>query len=69
MIKKFKTEFQFGETVFLRTQPDTLRVVSGFLLRPGNVTIGLACGESESWHQMNEVAPMHRTVKVKGFKG
>ena len=46
--KSFKTEFNFGEEVVLKTEPGTIRIVSGFLLRPGNIVIGLVCGENET---------------------
>ena len=67
MVKKFKTEFNYGQEVVLRTEPGTVRMVSGFLLRPGSIVIGLVCGENESWHQMNEVVAVKGNFKVKGF--
>jgi len=67
VIKKFKTEFSFGDSVVLKTDPGTVRIVNGFLLRPGNVTIGLACGENESWHQPGEIMKLQGVFKVKGF--
>ena len=67
--KSFKTDFNFGEEVVLKTEPGTIRIVSGFLLRPGNIVIGLVCGENETWHQMNEVVMMKGNFKVKEFKG
>ena len=67
--KSFKTEFNFGQEVVLKTDPGVIRIVNGFLLRPGNVTIGLAYGQEETWHQMNEVVMMKGNFKVKGFKG
>jgi hypothetical protein len=44
-------------------------MVSGFLLRPDSMVIGLVCGENETWHQMNEVILLRGNFKVKGFKG
>jgi hypothetical protein len=67
--KSFKTEFNFGQEVILKTEPNTVRIVSGFLLRPGSLVIGLVNGENETWHQMNEVVMMKGNFKVKGFKG
>lgn len=52
----------------LRTDPGTIRIVNGFLLRPGNVTIALAYGENESWHQESEIMKMPGVFKVKGFR-
>lgn len=68
MKKSFTTEFNFGQEVVLKTEPGTIRMVSGFLLRPGSIVIGLVCGENESWHQMNEVRAINE-FKVKGFRG
>jgi hypothetical protein len=66
--KSFTTEFNFGQEVVSKTEPGTIRMVSGFLLRPGSIVIGLVCGENESWHQMNEVRAINE-FKVKGFRG
>ncbi len=68
MVKKFKTDFNFGQRVVLRTDPGVIRMVNGFLLRPGNITIGLAYGENETWHQPGEIMPINCAFKVKGFK-
>ena len=68
MVKKFKSDFNFGDSVVLKTDPGVIRIVNGFLLRPGNVQIGLTCGEGETWHQMNEVMVMKGNFKVKGFR-
>lgn len=68
MKKSFTTEFNFGQEAVLKTEPGTIRMVSGFLLRPGSIVIGLVCGENESWHQMNEVRAINE-FKVKGFRG
>ena len=67
--KSFKTEFNFGEEVVLKTDPGVIRIVNGFLLRPGNVTIGLAYGQEETWHQPAEIMAIKSQFKVKGFKG
>lgn len=67
--KSFKTEFNFGEEVVLKTEPGVIRIVNGFLLRPGNVTIGLAYGKEETWHQPAEIMAIKSQFKVKGFKG
>jgi len=46
--KSSTTAFNFGQEVILKTEPNTVRIVSGFLLRPGNIVIGLVCGENET---------------------
>ena len=50
MRKSFTTSFDYGDPVTLKTEPDTVRVVNGFLVRKGSVMIGLARGDDESWH-------------------
>jgi len=69
MIKSFKTEFNFDDTVALKTEPSSVRVVTGFLIRKGSVTIGLANGTDETWHQLGEVMKVKGSFVVKGFKG
>jgi hypothetical protein len=69
MTKRFKTEFNYEQVVVLKTDPGTIRIVNGFLLRPGSVLVGLACGEEETWHQMHEIAPARPEFKIKGFVG
>lgn len=67
--KSFKTDYFFGQEVVLKTDPGVIRIVNGFLLRPGNVTIGLAYGQEETWHQPAEIMAIKLQFKVKGFKG
>lgn len=69
MKKTFRTQFDYGDVVYLKTDPEVKRVVSGFLLRPNNVTIGLVKGEEETWHQLVELMPAKKIVIVKGFCG
>lgn len=66
MKKSFMTSFSIGEEVYLRTEPDTKRIVSGYLIRSKSVTIGLVKGDEESWHQEIEILRPIR-IKVKGF--
>jgi hypothetical protein len=66
MKKSFNTSFNIGEEVYLRTEPDTKRIVSGYLIRSRSVTIGLVKGDEESWHQEIELIRPIR-IKVKGF--
>ena len=69
MRKTFTVKFDLGESVVLRTSPDKVRIVSGLLIRPRNVTYGLACGEEESFHQAIEIESVSTKIfKVKGFR-
>ena len=44
MTKSFKTRFNYEDEVLLKTDPESRRIVSGFLLRKGSVMIGLMKG-------------------------
>lgn len=69
MRKTFTVKFNLGESVVLRTSPDKVRIVSGLLIRPRNITYGLACGEEESFHQDIEIESVSAKIfKVKGFR-
>ena len=69
MKKTITVQFDYGETVVLKTKPDEVRIVSGFLVRPKNITYGLVLGEEESWHQDLGIESLSSKVfKVKGFK-
>lgn len=67
MIKRFTIKYNFGDFVILKTDPETKRIISGLMFRPGSVTYGLAKGDEETWHQEIEIAPIAKPVKVKGF--
>jgi len=69
MKKSFTTHVNFKERVYIESEPDVIKTVSGFLVRPGSITIGLTKGENESWHQPWEVIPYKTKIFViKGFK-
>ena len=68
MTKSFKTRFNYEDEVLLKTDPESRRIVSGFLLRKGSVMIGLMKGEEESWHFDGELCEVKKPVIVKGFK-
>lgn len=62
--------FLEGERVYLKTEPDKLRIISGgYLVRQKSVTYGLAGSEEETWHQEVEIEKLPGKVVVKGFKG
>lgn len=67
MKKTINIDFCEGDIVVLKTDPDTTRVVSGYLVRQKNVTYGLARGDEESWHQASEILKT-KVFVVKGFR-
>jgi ribosomal protein S10 len=74
MKKTFTARFNWGEAVVLKTDPTTIRQISGMMLRPLPdkkkvfVTYGLIKGEEETWHNEFEIATYGQQFKVKGFK-
>lgn len=69
MRKSFCTDFDFVQKVILKTDPGSIRIVTGFMLRKkSNPVIGLTAGTEETWHQMDEVTGALHSFKVKGFK-
>ena len=73
MKKIINISYNFGQTVVLRTDPSTPRVVSGMMIRPLPqkgvfITYGLAKGEEETWHNDCEIEPYGKAFTVKGFK-
>jgi len=70
MTKRISIKFEWGQTVVLRTNPTTPRVITGIMLRSlRNITYGLASGENETWHQETEIMSCGQPFRVKGFKG
>lgn len=67
MRKVISVAFREGEQVYLKTEPDKLRIISGYLVRQKSVTYGLAGSEEETWHQEVEIAKLPCKVVVKGF--
>ena len=67
MRKSFKTDFNYEDIVTLKTDTETQRQVSGFLLRKGSVMIGLMRGEEETWHQLCEIDKVKKPIIVRGF--
>lgn len=68
MRKSFKTPYNFGDRVYLKTDLSTPRVVNGFLVRADGISIGLACGTDETWHTITELE-VRKDFIVKGFYG
>lgn len=64
-----KIAFRLGDPVILRAKPETLRIITGYILRDKSVVYGLSDGENESWHQDYEIEPTAKAPKIKGFKG
>ena len=70
MIRKtIMVAFREGEQVYLKAAPETVRIVSGYLVRQKSVTYGLAKEDEETWHQECEIARLRGNVVIKGFKG
>jgi len=69
MRKVISVAFREGEQVYLKTEPDKLRIISGYLVRQKFVTYGLAGSEEETWHQEVEIEKLPGKVVIKGFKG
>lgn len=68
MRKVISVAFREGESVYLKAAPETVRIISGYLVRQKSVTYGLAGGEEETWHQEVEIEKLPGKVVVKGFK-
>jgi len=67
MRKSFKTDFSFGDEVYIRTMPETKCVVTGFLVREKGITVGVQRGENEEWFEMCALVSAKKPFKVKGF--
>lgn len=47
----FKPAFEYGEEVWLITDPNqSKRIVSGYILRPNMITYLIVCGTEETGH-------------------
>jgi len=68
MRKVISVAFREGESVYLKAAPETVRIVSGYLVRQKSVTYGLAKEDEETWHQEVEIEKLPGKVVVKGFK-
>ena len=69
MRKVINVAFAEGESVYLKTEPEKVKIVSGYLVRQKSVTYGIAGEEDETWHQECEIARLMGNVVIKGFKG
>ena len=69
MRKVISVAFLEGESVYLKVAPESIRIISGYLVRQKSVTYGLAKEDEETWHQEVEIARLKGEVVVKGFKG
>jgi hypothetical protein len=69
MRKVISVAFREGESVYLKAAPETVRIVSGYLVRQKSVTYGLAKEGEETWHQESEIERIKGKVVVKGFAG
>jgi hypothetical protein len=69
MRKVISVAFREGESVYLKVAPESIRIISGYLVRQKSVTYGLAKEDEETWHQECEIERIKGAVVVKGFKG
>ena len=68
MRKVISVAFRAVESVYLKAAPETVRIISGYLVRQKSVTYGLAKEDEETWHQEGEIERVKGKVVVKGFK-
>ena len=68
MRKVISVAFREGESVYLKAAPETVRIISGYLVRQKSITYGLAKEDEETWHQEVEIEKLPGKVVVKGFK-
>ena len=70
MRKQFSPCFDFGEEVRLITEPDVVRIVTGYFIRQRQVVYIVRSGtEEESYHLGIEMIKIIKSTKIKGFKG
>ena len=62
MRKTFTVKYSISDPVVLKTQPDQVRIVSGYLIREKAVTYGLVLGDNETWHQDIEIEPANAKI-------
>ena len=67
MRKSFKTDFDYGDEVFVKTLPDTKCIVTGFLVRQRSVVVGVQKGDGEEWFEMCALVGVKKPVTIKGF--
>ena len=67
MRKLLSVAFNEGVSVYLKAAPETIRIVSGYLVRQKSVTYGLAKEDEETWHQECEIERLRGNVVIKGF--
>tara|TARA_B110000971_G_C19634720_1_gene330764 strand:+ start:274 stop:459 length:186 start_codon:yes stop_codon:yes gene_type:complete len=55
-MKIIENDFEIGEEVYLKTDPDqNFRIVTGFLIRKNGITYELSCGIENTWHYDYEI--------------
>lgn len=71
MRKTFNLKFNFGEQVFLKSDPDRkMRVISGYLIRKNQRQYLLGYGTDETSHDESEITSFRTNIfKVRGFVG
>ena len=71
MKKVFNLKFDFGECVYLKSDPDRkMRIINGYLIRKNLKQYGLGLETNESFHDETEIESFKSKIfHVKGFVG
>ena len=68
MRKSFTTKYGYGDRVYLKTKPDEIRVIVGFVVRQKSVEYLSKVGDDEFCNRDVEIESANSKVfKVKGF--
>ena len=67
MRKTFQVKWDFGTEVALKTDMNTKRIVTGFIVRPSGKMYEVARELETSWHQEVEIEKFPQSKKA-GFK-
>ena len=68
MKKTFKSDFNFGEEVYIKTRPEERCIVTVFLVREKGIVVGVQRGDTEEWFEMCSLASTRKPFIIKGFK-
>jgi hypothetical protein len=67
MRKSFTAKYNYGDQVYLKTEPTKIRVITSYLLRQRSVYYGSTNNDEEIWKSADELEPV-KSFKVKGFR-
>ena len=64
-IGQYQIEFEIGDSVYLKTDPDQVeRLVTGITIRPGGISYALTDVTTESFHYSFEITKQRDIVKA-----